>query len=277
MAVHVVTDNVADLPQEVVSDLGLTVVPLGVSFGEETGAEAMSLDVFYRRLAASDSLPTTSAPNPQAFARAYEAAAARDEDVVVITISAKLSATIDMARQARALVRSEKRIEVFDSTLAAMAEGLVVMQAAEAAKDGATVDEVLAEAERAIPRIGFLAAFDDLEYLRRGGRIGAAKALLGSLLHIHPLITLRDGIVSPYGRTRSRIQALARLTQFIEGFRSVETLAIEHTDCAADAAGLRERLAPAFPGVPIYESRATPVIGTHTGPGLVVVTAMGDR
>lgn len=276
MGVTVIADNVADLPAEVASRMGIIVVPLGVQFGLEN-IENLDPDLFYRRLVQCDPLPTTSAPTPEAYAAAYRAATTKGDDAVVITISKKLSATHEVALKARDIVDTECRIEVVDSGLATMAQGFVAIKAAEAAQSGAEIDAVVKIAKQTIGRVGFLAAFDTLEYLRRGGRIGAAKALLGSVLNIQPLVTLRDGLVAPFGRARSRAQALSKLVEFAGQFTRIEAFAIEHTACAADASELKVLLQEKYPEITIYESRATPVIGTHTGPGLVVLSVLGDR
>lgn len=275
MGVCVVTDSVADLPAEVAGELGILVVPLGVHFGQESG-EGLDPDAFYERLIRSDPLPTTSAPTPETYAAAYREATNAGEDVFVVTLSSRLSATYEVALKAKELVTTDRRIEVFDSRMATLAQGFVVIEAAKAARGGADLKEVAARAQSTRPRVGFVAAFDTLEYLRRGGRIGAAKALLGSLLNVQPLVTMRDGVVAPYGRARSRKQAISRLVEYARAFRAVDALAIEHTACPADADDLRLRLRELFPQTVIYESRATPVIGTHTGPGLLVLSVMGE-
>jgi DegV family protein with EDD domain len=277
MAVRVVTDNVADLPADLVDRFNLTIVPLAVLFGDIAGGEKMDPDEFYSKLVESDPLPTTAAPAPADFVKCYQNIVAAGDEVVVVTLSDKLSATHAAATRAVTEAGLEDKVSVVDSAMATIAEGYIAIAAAEAAASGASRDEVVAAAESTIPRVGFLAAFDTLEYLRRGGRIGAAKALLGSVLKIHPLITLTDGIVAPYGRARSRTQAIQALLAFASGFTHIERLAIEHTACADDAADLRNMLSARYPEVVIIESRATPVIGTHTGPSLLVLSVLGDR
>jgi len=277
MAVRVVTDNVADLPADAIRRNGITVVPLSVLFGDVPGGERMDPDDFYRKLVESDPLPTTAAPGPGEFAKVYREIAASGDEIVVVTLSAKLSATFGAAERAIEEADLRGRVSVVDSTYATIAEGYVALSAARAAASGESRDDVVRAATETIPRVGFLAAFDTLEYLRRGGRIGAAKAFLGSVLKIHPLITMADGIVAPYGRARSRSQAVQSLVDFAVGFRTVEGLAIEHTACADDAAELRTTLQSIFPDVEILESRATPVIGTHTGPTLLVLSVLGQR
>lgn len=276
MAVRIVTDSVTDLPLDVVARHGMFVVPLTVLFGDESGGELMDPDAFYARLVKSDPLPTTAAPTPEAYASVYREIVEAGDEAVVVTISEKLSATFSIAERAITLAEAQGKVTIVDSTMATIAEGFVAIRAAQAAASGATRSEVAAVARETIPHVGFLAAFDTMEYLRRGGRIGAAKALLGSVLRIHPLITIQDGLVAPYGRVRSRSQAIESLVEYAAGFRTVEALAIEHTACAEDAASLRDTLVGKFPGVEIYESRATPVIGTHTGPGLLVLSVLGD-
>jgi DegV family protein with EDD domain len=130
---------------------------------------------------------------------------------------------------------------------------------------------------RNIQRVDFRAAFDTLEYLRRGGRIGAAQAFLGSMLKINPIITLRDGVVEPAGRTRSRAKAIGYLYNSAMSYSHIEEIAVEDAACPNDAELLVERLSSKFPKERIYRSKTTPVIGTHTGPGLLLVAVFGDR
>jgi DegV family protein with EDD domain len=158
-----------------------------------------------------------------------------------------------------------------------MAEGFVVMKAAKAAQVGASLDEVIEVVQKTIPRVDFLAAFDTLEYLKRGGRIGRAQAFLGSILRVNPLITLRGGVVEPAGRTRSRAKALERLYNFVMSYSHIEEMAVEDTATPDEAEMLVERLSSKYPKERIYRSKTTPVIGTHTGPGLLLVTVLGDK
>jgi DAK2 domain fusion protein YloV len=278
-AVRIVTDSIADLSPEIVDRLGITVVPLTVSFGSETFRDGIDLspDDFYARLKTSEHFPLTSVPSPAAFAEVYARLAEEAESILVITLSSRLSGTYDVARQSRRLTGKPCRIEVLDSGTAAMPEGFVVLKAAQAVRAGASLQEAKEVAANTIPRAQLLATFDTLEYLRRGGRIGAAKVLLGSVLRIHPLITVKAGLVAPAGRTHSRSKAVQRLVDFAAGYRSIEELAVEYTACHEEAEALLERLGELFPRERILTSRMTPVIGTHTGPGLLVVSILGDK
>ena len=168
-------------------------------------------------------------------------------------------------------------MEVVDSQWAVMAQGFMVITATRAAQTGASLDEVIDVTRRTIPRVDILATFDTLDYLRRGGRIGRAQAFMGSILKVNPLITLRDGVVEPAGRTRSRAQAIERLYNFAMSYSFIEEMAVEDSACPDEAEALVERLSSKFPKERIYRSRGTPVIGTHTGPGLLLVAILGDR
>jgi len=279
MTVRVVTDSVADLPPQVAKELGITVVPLNVRFGTEVYRDGvdMTSEQFYDKLVHSQLLPTTSVPSLGAFVKAYDKAAEKTDEILAIILSAKLSGTYDVALQGVELMKRKCRVEVVDSQWATMAQGFIVMKAAEAANSGASLDEVIDIARKTIPRVDFLAAFDTLEYLKRGGRIGKAQVFLGSLLNINPLITLRDGLVEPAGRTRSRAKAIERLYDFAVGYSRIEEMAVGNANCPDEADALAERLGSKFPKERIYRSKMTPAIGTYTGPGLLLVAILGDK
>jgi len=272
MTVKIVTDSVADLPSEVTKELEITVIPLNVRFGTEVYRDGIDIttEQFYTRLKQDKILPVTSVPSPATFAEAYDKLAEETDEILAIILSSKLSGTYDVAVQSIGLMKRKCRVEVIDSTTATMAEGFIVMKAAQAAQGGAGFDEVIEVTRSTIPRVDFLCVFDTLEYLRRGGRIGAAQAFLGSVLKVNPIITLRDGVVEPAGRTRSRSKAIERLYDFAMGYANIEELAVEDTACPDDAEALVQRLGSRFPKERIYRSKMTPVIGTHTGPGLLV-------
>ena len=279
MAVRIITDSIADLPSGIVEELGITVVPLIINYEGRDYRDGVDLSAseIYERLKTSPAMPKTSIPPPSAFLQAYEKLAAETGEILVISLSSRLSGTYEEARQCAVAFRNRVRIEVLDSRTATIAEGFVVLKAARAAKAGASLSQVIRVAQEAIPRTALLASFDTLKYLQRGGRIGAAKVLLGSLLQINPLITLRDGLVAPAGRVRSRAKAMSALLEFAQSFASIEELAVGHGACPEDAEALIERLGAVFPKERIWRSNTTPVIGAHTGPGLLLVSALGDR
>ena len=279
MTVRIVTDSVADLPPQVVKELGITIIPLNVRFGEEVYRDGIDLtsEQFYQKLTTSKILPVTSVPSPGTFAEAYDKLAEETDEILAIILSSKLSGTYEVARQSIGLMKRKCRVEVVDSQWAVMAEGFLVITAARAAQAGASLDELLGIVRDNIPRVDMRAAFDTLEYLRRGGRIGAAQAFLGSALRIHPIITMKDGVVEPAGRARSRAKVIDHLYQFAAGYSHLEEMAVENAACPDDADLLVERLSAMFPKERIYRSKTTPVIGTHTGPGLLLVAVMGDK
>ena len=279
MPVKIITDSVADIPTEVVDELGISIIPVVLHFGEEAYHDGIDIttDQFYEKLVESKVMPTTSVPSPDVFMRTYARLAEETDEVLGIILSSKLSGLYNEAVQSVSLVNSKCRIEIIDSGCAVMEQGLVVIKAARAAKDGASLDELLDIVRTNLPRSEMLAAFDTLEFLQRGGRIGRAQALLGSMLKINPLVTLKNGVVEPAGRTRSRTKALDRLYKYAESYSHIEEMAVEGADCPDDVDNLVKRLGAIFPEERIYRCRTTPVIGTHTGPGLILVAILGDK
>lgn len=277
--VAIMTDSVADLSPWVVEELGIVVVPLVVRFQNETYRDGIDLspDEFYEKLKTSKMLPATSVPPVAAFVDAYDRLAEKTNEILVISLTSKLSATYQVALEAVGLMKRQCRVEVLDSQWAVMPQGFIAIAAARAAREGARIDEALDVARSSIDRVDMCAAFDTLEYLQRGGRIGKAQAFVGSLLKVNPVISIRDGVVYPYARERSRAKALDQLCNLPTTFRKVEGLAVEYATDLDEANNLVQRLHTEYPQVPIYLSRASPVIGTHTGPGLIVVSVLGDR
>lgn len=279
MTIKIVTDSVSDIPPKVAKELGITIIPLHVRFGTEVYRDGVDLtaDQFFDRLPNSKTLPITSVPSPGDFADVYNKLAEETDEILVITLTSKLSGTNDVAKQSIGLTKKKCRIEVVDSQLAAMGQGLIVITAARAARAGANFDEVLDIVNHNIPRVDFRAAFDTLEYLERGGRIGKAQAFLGSILKINPILGMKDGLVIPCGKERSRAKAIERLFNFAMSYSHIEDMAVEYATAVDEAETLVDRLSSRFPKERIYLSRTGPVIGTHTGPSLLIVTVLGDR
>jgi DegV family protein with EDD domain len=229
MAVKIVTDSTSDLTPEIAKELDITVVPLYIHFGDEiyrSGLELSSND-FFDRLVKSKNLPTTSAPSPGDFLQVYDKLSRETDEILAITISSGVSATYYAAAEAKNLWRSKTRLEVLDSFSALMMLGLVVISAAKAAKAGKTLDEVINVARSSINRVQLRLAFDTLEYLKKGGRIGAAQAWVGSLLNMNPILTLKDGKTEPVTRLRSRTKAVEYLCEFASKFPEIEEVAVE--------------------------------------------------
>ena len=279
MVVRVVTDSTADIPKEVAQELGITVVPLSVHFGEEVYQDGVDLfaDEFFHKLQNSPTLPTTSQPSGGSFAQVYDELAAETEEIISIHISNKLSGTYNSAILGREAMGAKCRVEVIDSFLASMGLGVVVIAAAEAAREGANLDQIAELTRQDASRSHFFGAVDTLEYLQKGGRIGRAQAFLGTLLNIKPLIGIEDGEIYGLEKVRSRKRVLERLVEFTSGFKSIDKISVVHSTTPDEAEILVERLASIFPPQQIYRARFGPVIGTYLGPRALGVAVMEGR
>jgi len=271
--VKIVTDSTSDLTPEIASELGITVVPLFVHFGTSAYRDGIDLTTedFYQKLAVSKTLPTTAVPTPGNFAEAYDELAEETDEILAITISSRLSGTYEVALKAREMMKSKSRVEVIDSLSAIAGLGLIVIAAAKAARAGANLDEVIDVTRSSMRRVDFRMAFDTLEYLRRGGRIGTARAFLGSMLKVNPILTIRDGSTEGVTRLRSRAMAIDYLYDFATGFPRIEEMAIEDASTPDEAEMLAKRLGFRFPRERIYRMKVSPVIGTHVGPRVLGV------
>jgi len=273
MTIKIVTDSSADLPAELVQELGITVVPLYVRFGEEVYRDRVDIteDEFYQRLLHDPVHPSTIQPTPQDFVDVYQKLSPEADGIVSIHISGKLSGTCNSALRGKELVEKACPIEVVDSQMTTMALGLLAIVAATAAKGGEGLDKVVAEVKGTIPNMHFLALFDTLKYLLLGGRIGKAKALLGSVLKVKPLITLKDGEVVPAGQARSRSKGIERLLDFVKNAKNIQDLAVVYNTTPEEAQVLAERIGSIFPKEQIRLAKIGPMLGVHTGPGALIV------
>ncbi|MEN8615390.1 DegV family protein [Dehalogenimonas sp. THU2] len=279
MTVKIVTDSTSDLTHEIASRLGITVVPLFVHFGAEAYRDGIDLTTedFYRKLTQCETLPTTSTPSLGSFAEVYDKLAEETDEILVITLSHKYSATYEVALRAIDQMKKKCRVEVVDSLWAIMALGLIVAAAAKAANSGASLDEVLKLTRNNMQRVDMRMAFDTLEYLKRGGRIGTAQAFLGSMLKVNPIITIKDGYTEAVARTHSRAKAINYLCDFAMTFSHIEEIAVEDATTPDEAELLVERLSTKFPRERIYRTSVSPVVGTHVGPHVLAVSVLGDR
>jgi DegV family protein with EDD domain len=277
--VRIVTDSTADLPPEVAAELGITIVPLLVIFGDKTYRDGIDLtsEEFFRRLPEAAELPHTSQPSVGEFQRAYEELATETDHILSIHLSARFSGTVQTARQAAQSLIGRCWIDVIDSGTVSMAMGLAVIAAARAARDGADL-ETCAEAARSVLRRQRLAvALDTLEYLRRGGRIGRAQAFLGGLLRLKPILTIRDGEAYPLARVRTRRKALDEVLRIcLEGVAITDAAVMDATT-PDDARYVADEIVRRQPGVPVHTGRLGPVIGVHAGPGLIGLTVVTEQ
>jgi len=279
MPVKIVTDSVSDISPSTAAGLGITVVPLNIVIGGVTYRDGVDLttDEFYRRLEGEAIQPITSTPAPYVFAGVYDTLADETDGILVITIGRKLSATAESAHKAVDAMGKRCRVIVVASELAMMAEGLLVIAAAKAAREGAGLDELAAMTRANIRRVGIRIAFDTLEYLKRGGRIGKAQAMLVSMLGINPILGLKDGEVFPFGRERSRSRAIEHLCRFVGEYKGIEELAVEDATTPDETGAFVEKLCQSYPRERVYLSKVSPVIGTNVGPRVIGVAVLGTR
>lgn len=269
MTVKVVTDSTWDLTPELAKELDVTVVPLSVLFGEEAYKEGVEItrDAFFDRLVNGPVHPHTSQPSVGDFAAVYKELADQGHEIVSVHISDKLSGTLNSARAAK-LDLPDATITLVDSTTAALALGLVVKATAEAAQAGKSHADVVAVAEDAAAKTEVYFILETLTYLQKGGRVGKAQALIGGLLSIKPILTVRDGEVHPHEKVRSRAKGIARLKEIAAKsgpYAEVGVIFDGESDIVSDLikemSGLTDK--PVLPG------KIGAVIGVHTGPDVV--------
>jgi DegV family protein with EDD domain len=279
MPVRVVTDSTADLPPHVAEELGISVVPLMVVFGEKAYRDGVDLtsEQFFERLTQSSVLPTTSQPSVGAFQEAYGSLTRETKEIVSIHISARASGTYEAALRARETIAKGPRIELVDSLSASMGLGMIAMAAARAAQAGAGLDEVTSLAKSMVPRVHLLVLLETLEYLRRGGRIGRAQAFLGGVLSLKPILAVR-GEIEPVARVRTRRKAIDKMFEMAMAHDSITEAAVMHSTTPDDAEALTRRVSQRLPGVPVHTGRIGPVLGVHGGPGILgIIVVAGER
>ncbi|MSP12671.1 MAG: DegV family protein [Chloroflexi bacterium] len=271
--IRIVTDSLSDIPANFVEQYQITVIPAEVIFGLKSYRDGIDLSnaEFYERLSSSKELPHTSQPPVGAFEEAYRQLAPTCDGIVSIHLPAKISGTVRSAQTA-AISFPNTRIEIIDSGQASMALGWLVIACAQLAQEGGSMQNILALIEDMRPRLHLVAMLDTLEYIRRGGRIGRAQALLGALLSVKPIVELRDGEVLPMENVRTKAKAINRMIEIVTAYGQLERVAVVHANAIAQAEELQQRLSPYVPGgyVPITE--AGPALGTHAGPGAIGIT-----
>ncbi len=272
MTVGIVTDSACDLPQALADDLGIRIVPLTVRFGGDELVDRLDLTPaeFWARCAASPVLPETAAPAPGQFEQAYRSLAEAGADsIVVVSLSQLLSGAMQSAQLAARTCAGKLTVEVVDSRSASTGQGMIAAAAARRARDGGGPDEVSALVRDLAGRTHLWGVLDDLDHLRRGGRIGGARALLASALAIKPIIQIRDGRVEEGGRQRTRTKAMRSLVDRVAAAGPLEALAVLHAE-TPDVDDFVAQLAPLAPG-PLMVTDIGAVIGAHCGPGAIGV------
>ena len=273
MPVRVVTDSSSDLSPQVAQELGITVVPLYLHFGDKVYRDGVDInhDEFYQKLVDSPVHPTTSQPPPLDFAEVYNVLARETDEVVSLHLSSKTSGTYSSALRGKEMIREGCRVEVVDTLSVSMGLGLIAMAAARLAKAGESLQGVMDEISQAIYATRIIGLFDTLRYLLLGGRIGKAKALLGTLLNVKPLLTMREGEILPLGMARTRARGVERLIDFVKSALHVQELAIIHSTTPDEASSLKERIAAFLAEDRIHIARLGPALGVHGGPGTLLL------
>jgi DegV family protein with EDD domain len=259
----VVTDSTADLPDEWRDRYGIEVVPLKVIFGSETFRDRVDMtdDEFFRRLAASTRLPTTSAPSPGEFAEAYSRLAKDYEGCISIHLGAQLSATVEAARVGAQSVEGFT-VNVIDSETVTMPIAFLCKVAAECE----TLEEATAAVEERIPKCRVLALLDTLRYLEMGGRLSRAQAMIGTMLDLKPLLLVADREIKPVDRVRTRARAIQRMVEYFRKELPVEHVAVMHAQAPDEAETIAAQLRNELPGQELVVGKIGCVLGTHTGP-----------
>ena len=279
--VMIVTDSTAYIPEETIGDLPIRIVPLQVIWGDDQYRDGIDIKPtdFYERLQKSETMPTTSQTTPGTFKELYQELNNEGYKILSIHISSKLSGTIDSAYQAKALLNIED-LEIFDTEAAGMALGFQVLSAARAAANGASISECIKIVEKARMQTGILFAVKTLEFLRRGGRLGGAAAIVGTLLNLKPILELRDGKIESIDKVRTMNKALDKLVEIllvkVDNQYPVR-ISVQHANALKEAEQFLEKISLKFPENILIEtmiSEVSPAIGTHTGPGLIGIAYM---
>lgn len=279
MNIRIVTDSTCDLPEEIVSQYGITVIPLHINVGEKTFLDGVNLsrDEFYAQLPTYDPFPKTAAPSPEVFKQAYNRLADEGADAVIsIHISETLSATINSARVA-AKDFTRIRVVVLDSTQLSLGMGFLVEKAAQLASAEKTVDEIISELKDTMPRTYVFAALKTLEYLRRSGRMNYAIAKFGEILQVKPLLHMNMGNATAH-RTRTQNRSTAHLFTWLSENAPYEKLAVLHAGNEQEARGLLQQARSFFPeNSNILTVQITPVLGAHLGIGALGFACISSK
>jgi DegV family protein with EDD domain len=274
MAVKIVTDSGADLPPEIVKALDITVVPVYVYFGNEAYRDGVDMgpDELYQRLEEGSIHPTTTQPMPVDFEKVYRELSREADEIVSIHLSSKVSGTYNSAVQGKEMIETKGTIEVIDSFSLSMGLGLITMTAARAAQSGGTLQEVIDETRNAMRNTRLLAVLDSLKYLLAGGRITKARATIGSILNVKPVLTLQDGEIIQAGLTRSYQKGIEKLYEFVKNTPNIEDVSILHSTVPEEAELLKQRISAFIKPDRIHMARLGAGLGVHGGPGTLIVS-----
>ncbi|CAI8794306.1 DegV family protein [Brevibacillus sp. IT-7CA2] len=285
MPIVILTDSASDIDASVRQSLGIVAVPLKIMFGAETYVDAVTISSseFFDKLKQSSVMPTTSQPSPLEFAEAYKAIYekyGKDVQIIAILLSGSLSGTYQSAMIAKSMLDENIDITVIDSRKASFVHGMICVEAAKAAQAGKNKEQILDQIDRYLDEVQVYFIVDTLEFLQKGGRIGKASAVIGSLLNIKPILTLDTaGYVSAFDKVRGTKKALNRVFEALQEYAQGESvkIAVLHSSVPDQAAELLERLKQEFSVTDSWLEQIGPVIGTHTGPGLLGIVMVKDK
>lgn len=258
-------------------EMGITVVPLTVKFGSDAFLDGIDISIndFYEKLLDTHKMPATAAPSPGQFLEEYNKAEQEGRDVLSIHISRKLSGTYDAALLAKG--QSKASVEVIDSQSATMGLGLLAIWAAKKSREGMALKSLAEEVVKIRDRVRVLGLVDTLEYLQKGGRIGLAKALVGSILSIKPILSIQNGETFPLERVRTRSKALIRMWEICQADAPHEELSILYSTTPDEAEEMLNKFASIYPREKTYKARFGPILGTHMGPGALGVAYIKSK
>ncbi len=280
----IVTESTADIPAELIEEYGIQIIPLRLFFGQESYADGVDMTsaVFYQRLASASQLPTTSQPSPADYAAMYERLLHEhpQSPIISIHLSSGLSGTYQSATIGRSMVEQEDRITVIDSLSASYGYGLAVVHAARLARQGKSVQDIESAVKQLLASRDLYFLVDDLEYLRKGGRIGRASAAIGTLLNVKPILSIDEqGVIYPVEKVRGQKKAMGRIVDMMRQKLTVRKihLALGHTANRESCEPLLNMLREHYEIGELVYSEIGPVIGTHTGAGTIAVYAWPDE
>jgi DegV family protein with EDD domain len=270
MTVRIVTDSTCDIPSELEKELNIVNIPVYLIFGKTSLRDGIDIttDQFYQKLLHEPVYPSTSQPTPKDFVDAYNNLSEESDGILSIHISKKLSGTINSAEQAIKTTSTKCSIEIVDSQSVSMGLGIQVIAAARMAKQGKSIDEISAAVNKMILNSQLLILFDTLEFLAKGGRIGKAKSLIGGILNVKPMISIKDGELVPSGQVRSRVKGKEKLLEFANSLKDIEDLAVIYSTTPDEAKELADSIT-SFPKELIHVQRVGPVLAAHAGPGVL--------
>ena len=273
MAVQIVTDSTSDIPPQLIKELDISVVPIYVQVGNKFLRDGMDIshDEIYDNVREGSIKTTTSQPNPQDFADVYQKLAQDSTDIISIHLVSDLSGTYNSALQGKEMTKSPVNIEVVDSRSLSMGLGLITIAAARMAKEGKNMTEVMKEVKSIIPDVKIFAILDTLKYVLQSDRLDKVSSLLGNLLNVKPMLTLRNGRLAPTGISRTRKKGLDGLFDIVKKARHPYEIGIVQSTNPDEAITLKEHISSLVDKSRIYLSRLGPTLGSHSGPGTLVL------